>query len=418
MGNSNLFGAPPTSGHRWTREDCYVARMLHDTPRRGPAKGTKRRSFGKLRKLPSGRYQAGYTGPDTAEHRAPATFQTKLDAEGWLAAERRLIDLDTWTPPRQRESERYTKGVTVAEYADRWILDHRRPNGDPIKPRTRAHYAKLLDQFVKPGLGALEVRKLTPESIEAWYFKLDPGTPTYRAHAYSVLRTMLESATRGSTPLLKVNPCQLSGAGTAKRKHKIEPASLTELEALTTAMPARLRLMVLLAAWCGLRWGEITELRRKDIAIRKQVLKIQRGVVRSDGKFIVGAPKSEAGAREVAVPPHLMTAIADHLAEHVSDTGPNALLFPAAGGGHLSQSTFHKQFNRARAEAGRPDLRFHDLRHTGAVLAAQTGATIAELMARLGHSTPGAAMRYQHAARGRDKEIATLLSKIAEGDLS
>jgi integrase len=67
----------------------------------------------------------------------------------------------------------------------------------------------------------------------------------------------------------------------------------------------------------------------------------------------------------------------------------------------------------ARKAAGRPDLRFHDLRHTGAVLAAATGATLAELMARLGHSTAGAALRYQHAAADRDKVIAAALSDLA-----
>jgi hypothetical protein len=68
--------------------------------------------------------------------------------------------------------------------------------------------------------------------------------------------------------------------------------------------------------------------------------------------------------------------------------------------------------------AGRPDLRLHDLRHTGATLAAVSGATLAELMARLGHSTPGAAMRYQHAAADRDKVIAAALSKLATGDVT
>ena len=72
-------------------------------------------------------------------------------------------------------------------------------------------------------------------------------------------------------------------------------------------------------------------------------------------------------------------------------------------------------FNKAREAAGRPDLRFHDLRHTGAVLAARAGATIAELMARLGHTTPAAAMIYQHAAEDRDSEIARRLSEMAGG---
>ena len=109
-----------------------------------------------------------------------------------------------------------------------------------------------------------------------------------------------------------------------------------------------------------------------------------------------------------------MPMVRGHLDAH---TGPerDALLFPAAQGGHLSQSTMHKVFARARRIAGRDDLRFHDLRHTGAVLAAQTGATLAELMQRLGHSTPQAAMRYQHAAAGRDKAIAEALSRMVEG---
>jgi integrase len=82
----------------------------------------------------------------------------------------------------------------------------------------------------------------------------------------------------------------------------------------------------------------------------------------------------------------------------------------------LAPATLYRRFYTARDAAKRPDLRFHDLRHSGAVLAARTGATLAELMGRLGHSTPQAAMRYQHAAEGRDKQIAALLSKLAKGE--
>ena len=62
----------------------------------------------------------------------------------------------------------------------------------------------------------------------------------------------------------------------------------------------------------------------------------------------------------------------------------------------------------------RQDLRFHDLRHTGATLAAASGATLAELMQRLGHSTVSAALVYQHATQGSDKRIAERLSEIAK----
>ena len=101
------------------------------------------------------------------------------------------------------------------------------------------------------------------------------------------------------------------------------------------------------------------------------------------------------------------------MAKYVGDKR-DSLIFPTDNGRHLQPSTLYRHWYKARGKAGRPDLRFHDLRHSGAVLAAATGASLAELMDRLGHSTPQAAMRYQHAAAGRDREIAALLSKLAE----
>ncbi len=97
-------------------------------------------------------------------------------------------------------------------------------------------------------------------------------------------------------------------------------------------------------------------------------------------------PKSEAGKRDVAIPPHLIPAVKAHLRDHVAPSR-EALVFPAASGGHMAPASLYRVYYPARKAAGRPDLRFHDLRHTGAVLAAATGATLAELMARLGHST-------------------------------
>ena len=124
--------------------------------------------------------------------------------------------------------------------------------------------------------------------------------------------------------------------------------------------------------------------------------------------------KSEAGTRNVAVPPHLLPTVAEHLSAHVGRRA-DALLFPRRPGDqrHLMHTELTKIYAQARAAAGRPDLRLHDLRHTGATYAAQTGATLAELMARLGHSTTGAALRYQHAAAGRDAQIAARLSELA-----
>ena len=135
---------------------------------------------------------------------------------------------------------------------------------------------------------------------------------------------------------------------------------------------------------------------------------------RVGGEFHITTPKTDAGVRNVAIPPHIIPAIETHLAKHVG-AKRNSLLFPADNGAHLQPSTLMRHWYKARTQARCDDLRFHDLRHSGAVLAAATGASLAELMARLGHSTPQAAMRYQHAAAGRDREIAALLSKLANG---
>ncbi|UUZ44292.1 tyrosine-type recombinase/integrase [Janibacter limosus] len=138
-------------------------------------------------------------------------------------------------------------------------------------------------------------------------------------------------------------------------------------------------------------------------------------MVRIRGEVTVGSPKSEAGVRDVAIPPHLIPILEGHLAEHV---GPakDALVFSAVKDPdtRVHPNTLYRHWYRAGDTVGRPDLRIHDLRHTGAVLAAQAGATLAELMARIGHSTPQAALRYQHAARGRDTEIAAALSRLVE----
>lgn len=364
-----------------------------------------KRGFGQIELLPSGRYRARFTGPDTSLHSAPHTFDTKMDAEVWLGRESALISADTWTPPAGRKRNRPVVRL-LGDYAADWLAAR------TLKPRTREHYSRLLQRLILPTFGSMPVKAVTPDVIRSWHVRLGTDTPTQRSHAYSLLRSILTDAVHDG--LIPANPCHVRGAGNAKRLHQVKPATLPELEVLTNAMPARLRTMVLLASWCGMRFGELAELRRSDIDTAAAVIHVRRGVVRAAGKVVVGLPKSDAGVRDVAVPPHLLPVVKEHLRANVN--GKDGLLFPAADGvSHLQPSSLYRSFYPARIAAGRPDLRFHDLRHTGAVLAAATGATLAELMGRLGHSTAGAAMRYQHAAQGRDAIIAGKLSEMAGG---
>jgi integrase len=349
---------------------------------------------GSVRQLPSGRWQARYRDADGSLTPAPVTFDTKLDAGAWLAD---YVEGVAATPQRRQDPP-------LAAYVSDWLASR------DIKPRTRAHYRHLLESMILPELGKLRMSRISPVRVRTWYAGLDAARPTLRAHAYGLLRTIM--ATAVAEDVVATNPCRIRGAGTSRTRHQPKIASLPEIEIIAETMPARYRPMVLLAAWCGLRFGELAELRRGDVDLDAGVLRVSRGVARADGEVIVGDPKSEAGTRTVSIPPHLLPALEAHLDAHVARS-PGSLLFPARHGGHLAPSTLYRAWYPARAAAGRPDLRFHDLRHTGATLAAATGATLADLMARMGHSTPAAAMRYQHAVADRDKAIGEALSAFA-----
>ena len=122
-----------------------------------------------------------------------------------------------------------------------------------------------------------------------------------------------------------------------------------------------------------------------------------------------GDPKTEAGKRTIVIPPHVVPVVRLHLDKYAG----RERLFVSRDGSPLRGNSLYQAFVRARVKAGLTELSFHDLRHTGQTLAAQTGATMADLMRRLGHSTMVAAKRYLHAVDGRDREIARALSELA-----
>jgi integrase len=342
------------------------------------------------------------------------TFGSKDDAIAWLSARRAEIEMQVWAPDIAARGVASRSAPTFKAYADVW-LETRKTKGRALRPTTRSQYRMLLEKFIYPTFGQERIDKISADEVNAWYDAVAPGRETIKAQSYSLLRTVFASAaSERPHPLVPYNPAHIRGAGNTTRAHHVQPATLQELQTIVAALPDRYKLMALLAAWCAMRFGELAELRRGDIDLRANRVKIRRGVVRVDGKFIIGPPKSDAGVRDVAIPPHLLPLVRDHLSAHTRP-GWDSLLFPAAAEDnlHMAPSTLYKVYYPAREAAGRPDLRWHDLRHTGAVLAAQTGATLAELMGRLGHTTPGAAMRYQHAAADRDTEIARRLSELA-----
>jgi integrase len=359
-----------------------------------------RRTFGQLRQLPSGRWQAAYTGPDGKRHKAPRTYAAHDDAIGWLNIERRKIDLGTWGAVERSDA------VSLRGYTTRWIEQR------PLRPRTRAHYESMLARLILPELGDAKIVALTPAKIREWHAGLGAGTPTRNAHCYALLHAICATAVQDE--VLDANPCRIRAAMQTKRRRDVDILSPAEVSRLAAKMPPSLRASVLLAAWCGLRWGETSELRRGDVSVDCAVLRVRRAVTYRNGRFDVGEPKTAAGVRDVSIPPHIRPMLKAHLKTHVGRDG-GSLLFGDGDGTHLREDKYRTHWVSARKAIGHPKLRVHDLRHVGAVLAAQSGATTAELMHRLGHTTPGMALRYQHVAEGRDNLIAQRLSELATG---
>lgn len=358
----------------------------------------KRRGFGRIRQERSGRYSAAYIGPDAKLHHAPRTYSAESDAEGWLANQRRKIELGTWGAVERSD------GITLRAYADKWIEQRH------LRPRTRLHYESMLERLILPTLGDAKLVTLTPAKIREWHAELGNDHPTRNAHVYALVHAICTTAVQDE--VLDANPCRIRAAMQTKRKRNVDILTPAEVDRLASKMPPRLRASVVLAAWCGLRWGETSELRRKDISAESATLRVRRAVTYRKGKFTVGQPKTAAGVRDVAIPPHIRPTIKTHLKNHVA-SDPETLLFANDDGSQMHGDNYRTHWEKARKAIGKTNLRVHDLRHVGAVLAAQSGATTVELMHRLGHTTPQMALQYQHVAAGRDAEIAEALSKLA-----
>jgi integrase len=362
-----------------------------------------RRGWGSIRRLPSSRrYQASYTGPDLARHTAPSTYGAKLDAEAWLANERRLIDAGTWTPPRLRSITKRARAITLGEYAEQWIEQRK------VKPRTRIEYAALHHRLIADTLGPIALPMLTAETVRAWFAALGTETPTRNAHAYGLLHAVM--ATAVSDELIAVNPCRIPRVFNQPRKREPIILSPNDIHMLADKIePRQFRALVLVLGWLGPRWGEAIELRRGDFGDDCSTVTIARAATHR-GQCRVGTPKSARG-RSLVVPPHIREGIAEHMASHVAKDA-TALVFPALNDAcHLNDSVFARHMGKALTTLGHSTIRIHDLRHTAATNAARV-SNLVETMNYLGHSTVAASLRYQAIVTGRDQEIAEALSKL------
>jgi len=356
-----------------------------------------RRHFGSVRKLPSGRYQASYWHEGERQV-APDTFAGKTDAQAWLSSKETDINRGQWVDPGAGR-------VPFEEFAAVWL-----GRQGHLRPRTLELYTYLLRDYLQPFFGEQQLSAITPSVVISWHKELVSRRPKMAPKAYRLLGQVMKAAVTDG--YVSKSPVAVKGAS-RERVVKRPIPSVAEVDALASAVPQRFETMVVLAAWCGLRFGELAALRRDRIDLLHGEVVVSETVTElATGERLAGPPKTDAGRRTVAIPPNVLPTVEAHLA--LSAPEPDALLFPGADGGYLRRGHFyHLIWTPALRDTGLR-FRFHDLRHAGLTWAAAKGATIAELMHRAGHASPRAAMLYQHATRDRDHAIAEAMATLAK----
>jgi integrase len=328
---------------------------------------------------------------------ASETFARKSDAVRYLALVEVQLARGEWTDPARAK-------IRLRDYADRWVDE--RPG---LRPRTVELYRWLLQRHVIPWLGDVPVGKIDTPLVREWRAKLvaEGVSPTMAAKAYRLLRSVLMTAVNEDR-IIPRNPCQVRGAD---REHASERPvlSVTEAFALADVVPDRYRALILLTTFGSLRFGEVTALERRDVDLAGGTVEVRRAFVEVRGRGLVaGPPKSRAGKRTIAIPPSVVEALRVHLAEH---SGPGSLVFTGPKGSPLRRGNFNKlvRWKESVAKLGLDGLTFHDLRHSGNVLAARSGVSTRDLMARMGHDSMQAAIIYQHASAEAGARIAASL---------
>lgn len=362
----------------------------------------RRSAFGNIRRLPSGRYQARYEVAAGQSATAPTTFTTRGEAESWLARERVRIESAAAGSPKAR-----VRPPRLDEYWSQWITDR------DLRPSTRRSYRNYWHRHIEPVLGHLRLDEITPAVIRDWHRNLAPDAPTVRARTYATVRTVFGTAV--DDELIAANPCRIRGAGNAKTATEVEVLTPAQVSALAHQIGPDWSAAVLLGAWCQLRAGEVLALRRRDVDLEARTVYVRRGVTWDEGQPVFGPPKTAAGVRAVGIPAAIVPALAGHL-DRVR-RGRDALLFTGRTDDVPPKlQTFGDRVKRAARRAELPaTFRFHHLRHTGLTALAEAGASVAELQARAGHTTPNMALRYQHARAERDRDLADRLSVLMEG---
>jgi len=337
---------------------------------------------------------------------ASQTFARKEEAQRWLTLTEARMVRDEWIAPERAR-------ILLKDYSERWISQ--RPN---LRPRTVDLYTWILGKHVTPYLGAVPVGRIDTPMVRDWRSDLLAAgvSLTGAAKAYQLLRAVLMTAVR-EYEIIRRNPCQIPGAD-QERAAERPTLSVIQVFELTAKVPERYRALILLATFGCLRWGEVAALKRCDVDAVVGTVRVREAFTEQPGKgMVLGPPKSRAGKRLVAIPTVVLPQAAAHMNSYVDDE-PDSFVFTTPSGTTIWRGNFNKlvEWRKTVTSIGAAELHFHDLRHTGNTLAARSGTSLRDLMTRMGHDSPRAALIYQHASAKADLAIAAAINVMVEAE--
>ena len=351
-----------------------------------------------VKKLANGKWEASYRDPRGKER--VRTFATRRDADRWLATVKTDVARGDYIDPRLARSR-------FRDWADEWMATTAH-----LKPKTRAGYESDLRVHVLPVFGdraigsvqQVDVRRFVADMVASG---AAPGTVR---NARKVLRLVLAAA-EGSGAI-RGNPC--NGVRVpASPKADMVFLDAEDVEALATAIDPAYATLVRVAAYTGLRAGEICALRVGRVDLLHGRVLVAESVTEVDRLGLVfGEPKTYQ-RRSVTLPAFLRDELADHLAGRT--VGPDDFVFPSPKGGVLHHKWFYRsRFKPAVVAAGLPpSMRFHDLRHTCASLCIALGAHPKAIQERLGHSSITVTLdRYGHLFPKLDEALTDRLDEL------
>lgn len=323
----------------------------------------RRRQFGCVRRLPSGRYQAFYFH-EGRRHRAPQTYQTKADANAWLSVQAGDIAQGTWSPGHK---------LTVRELADRWLASN------PLKRKaSQQRDDSILRAHILPVLGSTLVQKVTRTTlqrmVDAWAAKLSPTTVGRQTSCLAAL--FAYAVTIGA---LSHSPATRLRRPHADRVQRPELAS-SDLERLADRLGDR-ALMLWVAAATGMRWAECAGLMFEDLDPHTGSLRVERQLDRGGELVPVTTVMAK---RTIAIPDWLVRDLTTYMTSHSLTEG---LLFRSPTGRPLHYNNWlRREWLPACEAAGLAGLEFHDLRSNHAVALADEGVNPKVAQERLGHA--------------------------------